>query len=303
MSIHTMPSPRPLDRVCLCVPAALVSGLLLSPPVRAAAAQPLQLVHVSEGRLTVAAHDAGLRALVEEVARAIDLRVEGADVLHGDVTVRFRRQTLEAGLAQILRGWQYTIGSEVIATPGSPESTVTRLRIVGAPSGSARAPDAPEAPDAPVGLPPVHAAATGSGSGPVDQLLTSADPSTARRAGLAALRDPDREVRAAAVGMLGARGGEHAVTLLELALRDSELGIRFAAVDALGLIGGPRAARGVTAAIHDRSRGLRLRAVEVLGRIGGATALQLLEYVQAVDRDDAVRSSAAARVSELRAGH
>jgi HEAT repeat protein len=91
--------------------------------------------------------------------------------------------------------------------------------------------------------------------------------------------------------------------LLELALRDSDLDIRLDAVEALRTIGGDRAARGLTAAVHDRSRRLRLRAVDALGAIGGPTARQLLDYVQAVDRDRTVRTVAVQELANLRAGH
>jgi hypothetical protein len=295
MSTYAMPLPRPSRRARLCACTALVSGLVLWPPSPVLAGQPLQLVHLAEGRLTVAAHDAGLRALVQEIVRESDLQLEGEETLRGEVTVRFRRQTLEAGLAQILRGWRYALIAETRATAGGLKSTVTTLCILEAPSALRRE---PAAPDERIGSPGREAAAP---SPRADPLPASDDGSLTRRAGLAALRDPDRDVRAAAVRVLGAHGGDDAVSLLELALRDSELGIRLAAVEALGHIGGNRAARGLTAALHDRSRRLRLRAVSVLGAIGGPTASELLAYVKAVDRDEAVRASAVARLTELRA--
>ena len=291
-----MPLPRSTPWARLCARSSLLAGLVVWPLAPVVVAQPLQLVHVSEGRLTVAAHDAGVRALVQEIARESELQLEGEEALRGEVTVRFRRQTLEAGLAQILRGWRYALTSETTAAPGGREATLTRLRILEAPSP----PPLEAAPDGPVG--PRGARQAARPLPPADRLLASDDRTVSRRSGLAALRDPDRDVRAAAVGVLGAHGGEDAVSVLELALRDAEFDIRLAAVDALGRIGGDRAARGLTAALHDRSRRLRLRAVGVLGVIGGATASQLLEYVQAVDRDDTVRASAAARLADLRAG-
>ncbi len=309
MSTHAMSLPRPTRRARLCASRALVCSLLVLLVSFAAAAQPLQLVHLAEGRLTVAAHDAALRALVEEISRESGLLLEGEDALQGEVTVRFRRQTVEDGLALILSGWRYTFTSEPrVAPDGSPALPLTRLRVLGpraafaAPGGAA--PWAPDQVPDPLSDRGVDRTSrqTLDTLEVIAALLASADLTDVRRAGLAALRDPDREVRATAVRALAARGGDDAVGLLELALRDPELGIRRDAIEALREIGGDRAARGLTAALHDRAGHLRLQAVDALGAIGGPTAVQLLDYVQAVDRDATVRAAAVEHLAVLRAG-
>lgn len=271
---------------------ALVCGLWLWPAAAYVAAQTVQLVHLSEGLLTVAAHDAALRELVDEVAHETGTEVEGQDRLQGEVTVRFRRQTVREGLAQILAGWRYTFTPDPgVAAGGGNGTTPVRVRILGprrmpatTAMSSARAPADTATPEG------NHAH------------LDSDDPALTRRAGLAALRDSDRGVRATAVKALATRGGDDAVSLLELALRDPDIGIRLDAIEALRTIGGDRAARGLTGALHDRSRRLRLRAVDALGTIGGSTARQLLDYIQAVDHDRAVRTLAEERLANLRAG-
>jgi hypothetical protein len=293
MSTHAMSLPRPMRRGHPPALPALVCGLWLWPVSPVVAVQPVQLVHLAEGRLSVAAHDAVLRTLVEDVSRETGLHLEGEERLRGEVTVRFRRRTLDDGLALILAGWRYTLTPEVLAASDDGEgATPARLRVLG--------PRRMPVPTADVDQParPKRVAL-----GRVDAPVDSNDLAIVRRAGLAALRDPDRGVRATAVKALAARGGDDAVSLLELALRDSDLGIRLDAIEALRTIGGDRAARGLTAAVHDRSRRLRLRAVDALGAIGGPTARQLLDYVQAVDRDRTVRTVAVQELANLRAGH
>jgi hypothetical protein len=254
------------------------------------------LVHLSEGRLTVAAHEALLRALVEDISRETGLRLEGGERLRDEVTVRFRRRTLEEGLALILAGWRYTFTPEVVAaSDDGGVSTPARLRVLGPRRMPVPTADVDERADRPAR--PDRVA-----RGRVDTPVDSDDLAVVRRAGLAALRDPDRVVRATAVKALAARGGDDAVSLLELALRDSDLGIRLDAIEALRTIGGDRAARGSTAAVHDRSCRLSLRAVDALGAIGGPTARQF-DYVQAVDRDRTVRTVAVQELAILRAGH
>ncbi len=303
MSTYAMSVRRSTRWACRCASGVVVGWLLLwltSVSSRPAAAQPLQLVHLADGRLTVAAHDASLRVLIEEISRESGVRLEGADTLRGDVTVRFRRRTLEDGLALILSGWRYVLTPESGQAPGGgSEPSLIRLRVLGPGKVSFGAPA--------VAAPPVDQAAhhpvrePADAAGLIDALLDSDDLIVVRRAGLAALRDPDRGVRARAVNALAARGDDDAVTLLEVALRDAELGLRLDAIEALRRIGGDRAARGLTGALHDRSRPHRLRAVDALGAIGGPTAMQLLDYVEAVDHDETVRAAATDQLAVLRA--
>ena len=268
-------------------------------------AQPLQLVYVSEGRVTLDAHDASLRALLEEIAREAGLELEGEEWLTGTITVRFRRRPLAQALPLILGDRGYAL---VSATPTSPEGTSpprpSHLRLF--------------RPTAPPGDPVEgHARDRVTGedtlleqleTGPdaldrldaIDALAQSDDPATVRRMGLAALRDPDESVRAAAIEALALLGGDSAVEMLELALRDRAIEIREDAVTALQRIGGDRAARGLTAAVHDRSAEVRWLAVDALGDIGGPAATQLLEYVRAVDPDAELRTAADEWLTRLR---
>ncbi|HIE94364.1 MAG TPA: hypothetical protein EYQ83_16440 [Acidobacteria bacterium] len=300
MSTYAMSVRRSARGASRCATGVWLLLWLTSTSPGPAAAQPLQLVHLAEGRLTVAAHDASLRGLIEEISRESGVRLERADALRGDVTVRFRRRTLEDGLALILSGWRYALTSESgQGLGGSTEPSLFRLRVIGPRTVSFRAPAATAPPADQAAHQPIRESA--DGPGPFEALLASDDLTVVRRAGLAALRDPDRWVRARAVNALAARGGDDAVTLLEVALRDAEIGLRLDAIEALRRIGGDRAARGLTGVLHDRSRLHRLRAVDALGAIGGSTAMQLLDYVQAVDHDETVRAAAADQLAVLRA--
>ena len=149
-----------------------------------AAAQPLQLVQLAEGRLTVAAHDASLRGLIEEISRESGVQLEGADALRGDVTVRFRRRTLEDGLALILSGWRYALTSESGQGPGgSTEPSLFRLRVLGPRKVSFRAPAATAPPADQAEHQPIRESS--DGPGPLEALLASDDLTVVRRGGLA----------------------------------------------------------------------------------------------------------------------
>ena len=270
----------------------LLMGAAVAVWVAPVAAQPLQLVHVEPGRLTVAAHDVPLRPLLEEIARESGVAVDGVETLTGTVTVRFRRHTWERALPLLLGDRDYALSWSPRRLPdGGVTVTPTRLRIFespppAVPSRSRAARDA--APRPPAAAEPAEV---------IDVFMPGADPDAVRRAGRAALRDADRDVRSATVARLARMGGDVAVETLELALRDADTGIREEAVAAMQQIGGDRAARGLTAATHDRTVGIRLRAVDALSAIGGPVAAQLLEYVRAVDRDAAVRAAAGARLA------
>jgi hypothetical protein len=292
------PSRRALAVTCLLVwPVWLAQGACV-----AVSAQPLHLVHIAEGRVTVDAQEASLLALVEEIARQTGLELEGEESLTGTVTVRLRRQPLELALPLILGDRRYVLMSPS-DRGGAAEPRPGRLRLFASPptpggTASADAAGGHSAPTSPL-------ASLETGAEPLDRmdaidaLVESDDPIVVRRLGLAALHDPDKSVRAAAVEALGVLGGRPAVEMLELALRDRAIDIREDAVGALRRIGGNRAARGLTAAIQDRSAEVRLLAVDALGAIGGTTAIQLLEYVRAVDRDADLRAAADEWITDL----
>ncbi len=272
----------------------LLVGAAVAILVAPVAAQPLHLVHVESGRLTVAAHEAPLRPLLEEIARESGVALDGVETLTGTVTVRFRLHTWERALPLLLGDRDYTLSWAPRRLPdGGVEVTPTRLRIFEAPPPAAPARLRPPR----AAVPRLPDSAASEPAQVIDALSPGADPDAVRRAGRAALRDRDRGVRSAAIERLVRMGGDVAVETLELALRDPDRGIREEAVTALKRIGGDRAARGLTAAIHDRAAGIRLRAVDALAAIGGPVAAQLLEYVGAVDRDATVRAAASERLA------
>ena len=265
-------------------------------------AQPLRFVHVAEGRVTVDAQEAPLRALVEQIAGETGLELAGEEWLTGTVTVRFRRQPLGQALALILGDRSYALASSS-HVGGAAVPRPARLRLFGpppSPGGTVEEEAAGGHSEREVLLEQLETGAEAlDRMDAIDALVESDDPVMARRIGLTALRDPDERVRTAAVEALARLGGKPAVEMLEVALRDRAVDIREDAVEALRQIGGDRAARGLTAAVQDRSADVRLLAVDALGAIGGTTAIQLLEYVRAVDRDADLRAAADEWLADL----
>ena len=277
--------------------------LFITLPV-AATAQPLQ-VHVADGRLTVAAHDASVKALVEAIAQETGLTLEEHESLNGQITVRFRRLPIEEGLAQILGDRSYMVVYAVESAPdgGGTTRVPARLRFFDRPVADAPLVDRGAVSEV------EHAAffeTLETYSDPwdkqdtIDALVETGDPAVTRRLGRAALADPDVDVRSAAVEALAILGGPGAVEMLEIALHDREIVIREEAVDALEQIGGEAAVRGLTVALQDADTDLRLLAIDAVGALGGPAAILLLEYA-ATDPDASVRDSAEDWLSELSA--
>ncbi len=250
--------------------------------------------HVADGRLTVAVRDASLRALVEAIAQETGLALEEHESLNGQITVRFRCLPIAEGLARILgdRGYMLLYAVESSPDGGGTTRMPVRLRFFDRPvvdePPAARDAASEEAERAAL----LETLETYSGPwdklDAIDALVEAGDPAVARRLGLAALADPDVDVRSAAV------------EALEIALHDREIVIREDAVGALEEIGGEAAVRGLTVALQDADTDLRLLAIDAVGALGGPAAILLLEYA-AGDPEASVRETAEDWLTELRA--
>ena len=274
----------------------------------AATGQPLQQslqVHVADGRLTVTAQDASVKALVEAIAQETGLTLEAHESLDGQITVRFQGLPIAEGLARILGDRSYMLAFAVESFPdgGGTARVPVRLRFVDRP--------ATDEPPAALGAVAMAERATlfetlETYSDPwdkqdtLDALVETGDPAVAQRLGRAALADPDVDVRSAAVEALAMLGGPAAIEMLEVALHDREIVIREEAVGALEEIGGDAAVRGLTVALHDADTDLRLLAIDAIGALGGPPAVRLLEHA-ASDPDASVRDSAEGSLTESRA--
>ena len=83
-------------------------------------------------------------------------------------------------------------------------------------------------------------------------------------------KDPDAEVRIAAVKSWQSMGGDAAIAELQgIILADTNFDVRMAATRALGSFTGAKAARALSHSLTDRNPALQLRATESLARVTG----------------------------------
>ncbi len=85
---------------------------------------------------------------------------------------------------------------------------------------------------------------------------------------LAALRDPDRNVRRNAAGLLARLGATEAVEALAETLADEDWRVRMAAAEALGSLGGDSALTALAVALHDPDAEVRVAVAEALRALG-----------------------------------
>jgi HEAT repeat protein len=112
------------------------------------------------------------------------------------------------------------------------------------------------------------------------------------------LQDENARVRQAAVGVLGRSGDPEVMFLLRESLRDEEAGVRQVAVEALGRSGDLEVMSLLRESLRDRNAGVRRAAVEALGRLGAPEALpDLIEGLRGPDAE--VRQAAAEALGRL----
>ncbi len=263
--------------------------------------QSLPLVHLVDEQLTVAAHDVPLGRLLQAVADEVGFELAGETTLDTPVTARFRRQPLIPALRTLLGRHRHAVVSRLAADPtAAAGDRIAQLYLFPAPprplsrieqlmARRVRPPDPP----------PTPVTTREHGVWRWQELVEGDDTEHRAEAALAWLRERDPAVRVAAVRALARWRDDAAVPFLELALRDPAMRVQVEAILALRRLGGERAARGLTGAIHDRDRRVRRLAVEALGALGGQAAAELLRYVGAVDRDQALRVTARRRLSGL----
>ena len=102
------------------------------------------------------------------------------------------------------------------------------------------------------------------------RVVAKCSTATATQVALAAIKDPDSDVRLAACDALGKRGGAAAVAALSDALKlDLESEVRLAAAKALGETHDPAAVPALGVALEDQDPAMQYRAVNSLRAISG----------------------------------
>jgi HEAT repeat protein len=120
----------------------------------------------------------------------------------------------------------------------------------------------------------------------------------------AALRDPEKYVRARAADALGKLGNSSpdVISALIAALRDSDSDVRASAADALGKLGNssPDVISALIAALRDSEWHVRARAADALGKLGNSSPDVISALIAALrDPDSNVRASAADALGKL----
>jgi serine/threonine-protein kinase len=112
------------------------------------------------------------------------------------------------------------------------------------------------------------------------------------------LKDPNKMVRAAALGALATRGSDVNIAAVARLLRDPDLDVQNQAVDMLIKLNHPDTVRYLSDALKDESEYSRRAAVEVINEIGSINSVkQLLEAIK--DDDWWVRSRAGDALAEI----
>ncbi|MCH9026205.1 MAG: HEAT repeat domain-containing protein [Proteobacteria bacterium] len=294
-------------------------------------------VDVSGDLVTLTAHNAGVRDVLDEIARQSDLIVVSHDPLAHRLTLDIERLPLSEALNRIMRGQSYLLYQAQAATgarnanherrstlwvfsgrsAGDPDHTQAAVRFSSDPASAIKVLQAELTSDdihvrqeAIKGLRRLKA---DEAIAPLRFALADEDKKVRVKAIYAlayiggdnagaalatASGDENAWVRAETAYALGVVGGEFAIEVLKHALQDADSDVRRSAIEALTEIGGGQSARALAIAVQDADVSLRVEAVEALADIGGEKAIRLLN--QALDdQDNAVRKAANEVLTEL----
>ena len=294
-------------------------------------------VEMSGDLVTLTAHNAGVRDVLDEIARQSDLIVVSHDPLAHRLTLEIERLPLSEALNRIMRGQSYLL-YQAQATTGARSANHERPSTLWIFSNrSADDPDQTQA-----------AGRSSSDTASAIKVLQSelmSDDIHIRQEAIKGLRrlkaneaiaplsfaldDKDKKVRVKAIYALahiggddagaalatawgdenawvrtetayalGVVGGDIAIQVLKHALQDADSDVRQSAIEALAEIGGGQSARALAIALQDADVSLRVEAVEALADIGGEKAIRLLNQALE-DQDNAVRKAANGALAEL----
>ena len=257
-------------------------------------------VEIQDERLSVRFRKTPLGSVLRELSRATQATFD----VHGDmpptVTDAFEAVPLEKGLRRLFHQADVSLlyaGSE--RTRGA-ERRLVRVWIFARNPAAGSGPDATEQLEASI----LKAASAGSREErwqAVGELANSGDKG-ARDALLAAMRDPEPDVRERAIDALGDLRDEAAVGPLSRALtQDEDEDVRESAADALGEIPSAESVAALKRSLEDESPDVRESAVDGLARIGGPEIIPVLRGALS-DEDEDVRDTAAESLRKLAGG-
>ncbi len=272
-----------------------------------ASAAPLR-VEVTNGRVSVEAHDALALAVLERLASRAGFRVSAGAEAPRTVSLRLDQATLEAAIAAILAGTPYGLDYRYDSARGVHAVDVVRVGARAADAIARRTPAEAERPTS-AATPPRPLEAEGHDGVSDDPIAAvdlgrvladraAADPDSALDPEtLAALSDRRDTVRAEAVAELGTEGPD-LETVIAFAKADPSPLVRGAAIDALGDDGRFGALAAVLAALDDPDPNVVLRAIAVIEDAGDATLVVRIGLL-ARHGSSAVRARAAEALEQL----
>ena len=294
-------------------------------------------VTMSDDFVTLKAHNASVRQVLDEIARQSDLIVVSQGPLNGRLTLELERLSLSEALRRIMRGRSYLLFQAQPATgtgiakherrgtlwifsdgasvePGHDQvagrSSSDTASAIEALQAQLLSDDIRVRQEAIKGLrrlkgneviaPLSYALADEEKKIRVKAIYALADigGDNAVAAMAAAAGDENAWVRAETAYALGTLGGDTAIEVLKHALHDTDSDVRESAIEAFTEIGGGQSARALGIALQDANASLRVEAVEALGDIGGEAAMRLLDKALQ-DQDTAVRKAANDARAEL----
>lgn len=264
---------------------------------------------VTNGLVTLKAHDVTIRQLVEEIAYQAGIQLILYKSLDERVSLDFYRLSLQQAVGRILRGRNFAFQCvQPLYTAVGPGEGIRGTLWVFPDSED---PETESVQPGPVRIFPLHDNAGSNDS--LHRALTDDDPDV-RLAAVSTLADSDGGesaailvsalgdrsalVREEAVDVLAEVSDQTAIPFLEQALNDPDREVREAAIAALAHIGGDDAALALTIALSDTDVSLREEVVDALGDIGGKTATGLLRQAL-LDHVNLVREAAAENLAEL----
>jgi hypothetical protein len=291
-------------------------------------------VDINDELVTLSAHNAVLRRVLDEIAQQSGLAVASDDPLDTRLTLQFDRIPLSEALIRILRyrsfllhradsgsgerksghghrGTLWVFSDAPVIEAGheqtTSESTMDRSSVVDLLEMELMSNDMRVRQTAIKRLRKLEAVAPlGFALEDEDRnvrvsaihALTYIGGDDAAAALASALGDEDSWVRAELAYAFGTLGGDTAMQVLSYALDDADTDVRLAAIEAFTDIGGGESANALAAALHDRDISVRLEAVDALAEIGGTEAIGLLDHALQ-DKDTAVKNAANNALTEL----